>query len=286
LLQDAGLPEGWCQALVVSDLDVATQLVTAEIAGIRGIPEGSDSISPNRHPEINNEDDLLDMIEHIRSVTGKPVGFKAVIGAYGWVESLCKAINKRGIESAPDFITVDSADGGPGAAPMSLIDYMGLPIRESLPIVLDTLTAYGLKDRIKVVTSGKLITPSEVAWALCMGADFVTSARGFMFALGCIQALQCDRNTCPTGITIHSKRLQKGLDPTVKVERVKHYIKHMVYEVGVIAHSCAVREPRELQRLHARVVTESGRSVPLSEAYSEPEVVQSLANRKTDYFIE
>ncbi|MEN8802629.1 MAG: FMN-binding glutamate synthase family protein [Thiogranum sp.] len=250
--------------------------VTAEIAAIRGIPEGADSISPNRHPEINNEDDLLDMVEHIRQVTGKPVGFKAVIGAYGWIEDLCKAILQRGIEQAPDFITVDSADGGTGAAPMSLIDYMGLPIRESLPIVLDTLIAYGLKDRIKVVVSGKLITPAEVAWALCLGADFICSARGFMFALGCIQALQCDRNTCPTGITTHNKHLQKGLDATVKAERVKHYVNNMVYEVGVIAHSCGVREPRDLKRHHARIVTETGRSFPLNEIYSEPAVVHSL----------
>jgi len=249
--------------------------VTAEIAGIRGIPEGTDSISPNRHSEINNEDDLLDMLTRIRSVTGKPVGFKAVIGAYGWVESLCRAIQKRGIEHAPDFITVDSADGGTGAAPMSLIDYMGLPVRESLPIVLDTLKAHGLKDRIKVVVSGKLITPGEVAWALCMGADFVTSARGFMFALGCIQALQCDRNTCPTGITTHNKRLQKGLDATEKSERVYQYVKNMVYEVGVVAHSCGVREPRELQRFHARIVTETGRSIPLNEIYCEPVVAES-----------
>lgn len=252
--------------------------VTAEIAGIRGIQEGSDSISPNRHPEINNENDLLDMIEHIRQVTGKPVGFKAVIGAYGWVEAMCKAVLQRGVEHAPDFITVDSADGGTGAAPMSLIDYMGLPIRESLPIVIDTLSAYGLKDRIKVVASGKLITPAEVAWALCAGADFVTSARGFMFALGCIQALQCDRNTCPTGITTHSKRLQKGLDVTAKAERVKHYVKNMVYEVGVIAHSCGVREPRELQRMHARMVTASGSSVPLDEIYGESAAVHSLVS--------
>jgi len=250
--------------------------VTAEIAAIRGIPEGADSISPNRHPEINSEDDLLDMLEHIRQVTGKPVGFKAVIGAYGWVEELCKAIQQRGIDHAPDFITVDSADGGTGAAPMSLIDYMGLPIRESLPIVLDTLIAYGLKDRIKVVVSGKLITPAEVAWALCLGADFICSARGFMFALGCIQALQCDRNTCPTGITTHNKNLQKGLDATVKAERVKHYVNNMVYEVGVIAHSCGVREPRDLNRHHARIVTETGRSFPLNEIYSEPAVVHSL----------
>jgi glutamate synthase domain-containing protein 2 len=252
--------------------------VTAEIAGIRGIPEGMDSISPNRHPEINNEDDLLDMIGHIRQVTGKPVGFKAVIGAYGWVETLCDAIQKRGIDSAPDFITIDSADGGTGAAPMSLIDYMGLPVRESLPIVIDTLVAHGLKERIKVVCSGKLITPAEVAWALCMGADFVTSARGFMFALGCIQALQCDRNTCPTGITTHNKRLQKGLDATLKSERVKQYVINMVYEVGVIAHSCGVREPRDLKRFHARIVTETGRSIPLNEIYSQPALVRHPAS--------
>ena len=250
--------------------------VTAEIAGIRGIPAGTDSISPNRHPEINSEDDLLDMIGHVRAVTGKPVGFKAVIGAYGWVESLCRVIQKRGVEHAPDFITIDSADGGTGAAPMSLIDYMGLPIRESLPIVVDILVAHGLKDRIKVVCSGKLITPAEVAWALCMGADFVTSARGFMFALGCIQALQCDRNTCPTGITTHNKRLQKGLDATVKAQRVKQYVKNMVYEVGVIAHSCGVREPRDLHRMHALIVTVSGRSVPLDEIYGKPAVVHRL----------
>ena len=248
--------------------------VTPEIAEIRGIPEGEDSISPNRHPEINNESDLLDMIERVRNVTGKPVGFKAVIGAYGWIDGLCKAIVERGVESAPDFITIDSADGGTGAAPMSLIDYMGLPVRESLPMVIDRLAAYGLKDRIKVVVSGKLITPAEVAWALCMGADFVTSARGFMFALGCIQALQCDKNTCPTGITTHNKRLQKGLDATVKAVRVKHYVENMVYEVGVIAHSCGVREPRSLRLYHARIVTENGRSLPLDEVYGEPAILK------------
>ncbi len=244
--------------------------VTAEIAKIRGIPEGVDSISPNRHPEINNENDLLDMIDRVRTVTGKPVGFKAVIGSYGWIDNLCRAIAARGIESAPDFITVDSADGGTGAAPMSLIDYMGLPLRESLPILLDRLVAHELKDRVKVVVSGKLVTPAEVAWALCMGADFICSARGFMFALGCIQALQCERNTCPTGITTHNKRLQKGLNATVKAERVKNYVKNMVYEVGVIAHSCGVREPRQLKRHHARIVTETGRSLPLDEVYDEP----------------
>ena len=124
-----------------------------------------------------------------------------------------------GLDSAPDFITVDGGEGGTGAAPMSLIDNVGLPLRESLPLVVDKLKEYGLRDRTKVIASGKLINPSEVAWAMCAGANFVVSARGFMFALGCIQALQCNKNTCPTGITTHNKRLQGGLDPADKAER-------------------------------------------------------------------
>ena len=241
--------------------------MTAEIAAIRGISPGLDSISPNRHRDIDNESELLDLIVHIRQVTGKPVGFKTVIGAFGWLERLCEEIHRRGIESAPDFITVDSADGGTGAAPMSLIDYMGLPIKESLPLVVDTLTKFGLRERIKVIASGKLATPGEAAWALCTGADFVVSARGFMFALGCIQALQCNKNTCPTGITTHNKRLQKGLDPTDKAERVHRYTRQMHYEIGVIAHSCGVSEPRRLKRFHCRIVAADGRSRPLNELY-------------------
>jgi len=242
--------------------------VTEEIAAIRGITAGEASISPNRHPDINSIDQLLDTIERIRKVTGKPVGFKAVIGAYGWLDELFGEINRRGQHSAPDFITVDSSEGGTGAAPMSLMDYMGLPIKESLPLVDDKLHEYGLKQRIRLIASGKLITPADVAWALCVGADFVVSARGFMFALGCIQALQCNRNTCPTGITTHDPRLQKGLVPAVKAERVANYVRNMAYEVGVIAHACGVREPRQLRRFHARIVTENGRSISLEEMYA------------------
>jgi glutamate synthase domain-containing protein 2 len=243
--------------------------VTQEIAAIRGIPVGSASISPNRHPEINSVDELLDVINHIRHVTGKPVGFKAVIGAYGWLDDVFTAINKRGIQSAPDFITVDSADGGTGAAPMSLIDYMGLPIKESLPMVVDKLVDHGLRECIKVIASGKLITPAEAAWALCAGADFINSARGFMFALGCIQALQCNKNTCPTGVTTHNLKLQAGLDPISKAERIKNYATNMVREIGVIAHSCGVSEARQLRRFHARIVTANGLSIPLNEIFPD-----------------
>lgn len=241
--------------------------VTAEIAAIRGIPEGEDSISPNRHVDITCNDDLLDMIYRIRNITGKPVGFKVVIGAYAWIEELCEKINKRGHEYAPDFITIDSSTGGTGAAPMSLIDYVGLPIQESLPLVVDQLDKHGLHERVKVIASGKLITPAEVAWALCMGADFIVSARGFMFALGCIQALQCDKNTCPTGITTHNKKLQRGLVQTQKSWRVTRYIQNINHEVGVIGHSCGIKSAREFTRDHARIVQTSGRSKSLSELY-------------------
>lgn len=243
--------------------------VTAEIAAIRCIPQGVDSISPNRHPQINSNDELLDMIHHVRELTGKPVGFKAVIGTYNWIDELCKLINQRGVEYAPDFITVDSSTGGTGAAPMSLIDYVGMPIAESLPLVVDTLETYGLHERVKVIASGKLITPADVAWAICMGADFVVSARGFMFALGCIQALQCDKNTCPTGITTHNKKLQRGLVSTQKSGRVTHYIENMMHEVGVIAHSCGAASPQDLKRHHARIVLANGRSSSLDELYPE-----------------
>jgi len=133
--------------------------------------------------------------------------------------------------------------------------------------VIDSLLNHNLRNRIKVVASGKLINPSDVAWALCVGADFITSARGFMFALGCIQALQCNKNTCPTGITTHNPKLQQGLVAEQKSTRVTSYINNMVYEVGVIAHSCGVRSPRELGRGHARIVQQNGTSIKLSELY-------------------
>jgi len=245
--------------------------VTAEIAAIRGIPAGEDSISPNRHVDIDNPGELLDMIAHIRAITGKPVGFKLVIGGCNVLDHLFDEIKRRGDHSAPDFITLDSSDGGTGAAPQPLMDYMGLPLKESLPMLIDHLVGYGLRDRVRVICSGKLITPSGVAWALCMGADFIVSARGFMFALGCIQAMQCNKNTCPTGITTHQKRLQRGLNPQDKAVRVQHYVENMLHDVGVIAHSCGAKHSRQLQRRHARIVTADGSSVGLHIRHPETE---------------
>lgn len=241
--------------------------VTAEIAMIRGIPEGKVSSSPNRHKEINNADDLLDMIQRIREVTGRPVGFKSVLGSDKFPKELCQAINRRGIDSAPDFITVDGGEGGTGAAPQILADHVGLPIVESLPLLVDVLMEHGLRDRIKIVASGKLVHSAKVAWALCAGADFVTSARGFMFSLGCVQSMQCHKDTCPTGIATQNKYRQRGLVVEIKSDRVRQYAHWMNHEVNAIAHSCGLGNAREFRREHVRIVQSPGVSWPLNVIY-------------------
>ena len=244
--------------------------VTPEIAAIRGIPAGQDSQSPNRHLDIANVPQLLDAIAHIRELTGKPVGFKAVFGSMAWIGQLCDEVHRRGIESAPDFIIVDGSEGGTGAAPQTLMEGVGLPLHEALPELVNTLMTHGLRQRIRVICSGKCITAYDVAWALSVGADFVNSARGFMLALGCIQSLQCNRNTCPTGITTQNPKLQRGLVVTDKSEKVGNYAKNVMHEVGIIAHSCGVEDPRQLDRSHCRVVGDDGLSIPLEKLFPYP----------------
>src|SRR4051794_32094977 len=245
--------------------------VTPEIAHIRGIPEGRDSISPNRHRDIANMNDLLDRVMRIRDLTGRPVGVKTAIGGWRFMNELAEAVGRRGLESAPDFLAIDGGEGGSGAAPQALADHMSLSIEEALPRVVDALVESGLKTRIRVVASGKLVTSARAAWALCVGADFINTARGFMFSLGCIQALRCHQNTCPTGVTTHNKRLQRALVVEEKYLRVANYAMNMNREIDMIAHSCGVRHARELRREHVRIVQASGQSVALNMLYPYPE---------------
>jgi glutamate synthase domain-containing protein 2 len=248
--------------------------VTAEIAGIRGIQVGQDSISPNRHVDIANVDALLDRIVLIRELTGRPVGVKTAIGGWEFINDLCNAVLRRGLESAPDFLIIDGGEGGSGATPQALADHMSLPIAEGLPRVVDALIESGLKQRIRVVAAGKLVTSAKAAWALCAGADFVNTARGFMFALGCIQALRCHTNTCPTGVTTHNKRLQRGLVVEEKYLRVANYVANMNKEIDMIAHSCGCRHSRELRREHVRIVESANQSIAFNMLYPYPKVRQ------------
>ncbi|MEY2632509.1 MAG: hypothetical protein RIR00_1163, partial [Pseudomonadota bacterium] len=244
--------------------------VTPEIALIRGIPLGVDSLSPNRHRDIGNVDQLLDMIARVRDLTGKPVGIKTAIGGWQFMNLLNDAVQRRGIELAPDFIAIDGGEGGSGAAPQALADHMALSIVEALPRVVDSLIESGLRERTRIIAAGKLVTPAKAAWALACGADFVNTARGFMFALGCIQALRCHSNTCPTGITTHNPRLQRGLDVEDKAERVAHYCRNMNREMDMIAHSCGLLHAREFRREHVRIVQPTGRSVALNMLHPYP----------------
>ena len=244
--------------------------VTEEIAAIRGIPFGKDSLSPNRHPETGNMDELLDMVQLVRETTGKPVGIKTAVGGWQFMHELVEAVNRRGLYSAPDFLAIDGGEGGSGAAPQALADHMALSINEALPRVVDALIESGLRERIKVIASGKLVTPAKVAWALACGADFVNSARGYMFSLGCIQALRCHQNTCPTGITTHDPKLQRGLDVEDKAERVAAYTRNMNKEVEMIAHACGLKHAREFRREHVRIVQPNGQSMALNMLYPYP----------------
>jgi len=148
---------------------------------------------------------------------------------------------------------------------------MALSITEALPRVVDALIESGLRGRIRVIASGKLVTSARAAWALCAGADFVNSARGFMFALGCIQALRCHQNTCPTGITTHNHRLQRGLVVEEKFIRVANYAINMSKEIDMIAHSCGCRHARELRREHVRIMQAAGQSTAFNILYPYPE---------------
>ena len=251
--------------------------VTSIIAKVRGIPEGQASISPNRHYDIANIDQLLDKIGYIRDVTGKPVGIKTAIGGWRFINDLCDSINRRGLEWAPDFLVIDGGEGGTGAAPQALADHMGLSIDEALPRVADSLIQSGLKPRIRLIASGKLVTSARAAWALCAGADFINSARGFMFSLGCIQALRCHQNTCPTGITTHNPRLQRGLVVEEKYLRVANYCLGMNKEIDMLAHSCGLKHAREFGREHVRIVQSDGFSKALNMIYPYPEPLRRVA---------
>ncbi len=223
--------------------------VSAEIAAIRGIPEGQDSISPNRHTDIGNVAELGAFVNRVRTVTGRPVGVKFVAGNAEFLDEWfgdCLAHP----EHCPDYVHIDGGEGGTGAAPAALADYVGMPITQALPLVAEARARHGLQDRIRLMAAGKLITPDKVAWALCMGADFVMSARGFMFSLGCIQAMKCGSGQCPTGVTAVDPKLISGLDPTDKGVRVARYAERVIEEVNILAHSCGLTDPSGFNPSH------------------------------------
>jgi len=232
------------------------QKVTEEIARIRGIPAGQASVSPNRHRDIASIADLGAFVARVRNVTGRPVGVKFVVGHGDFIDEWFADCAKNPAH-CPDYVHVDGGEGGTGAAPSALSESTGLPITLAIPMVADMRARHGLSERIRIVAAGKLITPDKVAWALCAGADFVSTARGFMFALGCIQAMKCASGYCPTGVTATNPRLIRGLAPADKAERVARYAARIREDVEMIANSCGVVRPQDLRPEHVTEIDES-----------------------------
>jgi len=198
---------------------------TPEIAAIRHVQPGMTIVSPPSHSAFSNAAGLLNFVKQLRDLSGgKPVGFKLCIGDTSEFEDICEQMNI--LKIYPDFITIDGAEGGTGAAPPEFSDGVGMPLEPALIYVNRTLTNYGLRDKMKLIASGKVLTSLDILRAIAMGADMCNNARGFMFALGCIQALRCNTNTCPTGVATQDKMLIKGLDVTDKSERVYHFHKN------------------------------------------------------------
>lgn len=196
--------------------------MTPEIAEIRGVEMGVDCLSPPTNPEFSTPLELLAFIVKLRELCGgKPVGFKLCIGKQSEFLGICKAMLQTGIY--PDFITVDGAEGGTGAAPLEFSNHLGAPLNEGLRFVKNALVGIGVKQHIRIIASGKIATGFDLLSKICMGADIGNSARAMMFALGCIQSLQCNTNRCPTGVTTHAPHLMRGLNVEDKYVRVAQF---------------------------------------------------------------
>ena len=243
--------------------------ITAEIAEIRGIPLGQDCHSANRFDEFWDASSLLTFISRLRTLTGKPIGLKMVVGSEAEIEDLCAAMHATG--DGPDFIAVDGKEGGSGAAPLALADWVGLPLLDALTIVDNTLRRYGLRDQVTLIASGRIATPGDVATHLALGADLVHIARGFMFSLGCIQALQCHTNRCPAGVATQNRWLQAGLDPADKSVKVRNYSLALERGLQMIVHSCGLQHPSQLRRHHAVMRVAPGVTRRLDEVLPYPQ---------------
>lgn len=218
---------------------------TPEIAAIRNIKPYTDVHSPSAHSAFSNAMELIYFVQKLRDLSGgKPVGFKLCIGRKDEFEEIVDAMLETGIK--PDFITLDGAEGGTGAAPMEFIDYIGMPVADALVFVTSLLKKHGLRDEIKILASGKIITSFDIAKAMAFGADACYSARGMMFALGCIQALQCDSGKCPVGIATQDKSLYKGLDVTDKSVRVANFHRNTMKAVAEFIGACGFENPHDV----------------------------------------
>ncbi len=221
--------------------------VTQEIAEIRGVIPGKDVISPPYHTAFQTPTELLGFIAELRSLSGgKPVGVKLCVGKKSEFMAFCKAMVQTG--EHPDFITVDGAEGGTGAAPLEFANSVGMPLEEGLAFVVDTLRGFNLREKVVVISSGKVLTSFHLLTKLALGADIVNSARGMMLALGCIQALKCNSNHCPTGVATNDPQLARGLVVSDKAIRVANFQKETLKAFADVVGAMGYISPNQIKR--------------------------------------
>ena len=223
--------------------------VTPEIAEARGVPMGRDCISPARHSAFSTPLEMLQFIARMRELSGgKPAGFKFALGHPWEFFGLCKAMLESGI--LPDFIVVDGGEGGTGAAPLEFTDHIGTPLQEALLLVHNTLVGLNLREHIRLGASGKVISAFDLARTLAMGADWCNAARGFMFALGCVQSQSCHTDRCPTGVATQDPRRQRALVVEDKSQRVFHFHHNTLHALGELVGAAGLSHPNELRPRH------------------------------------
>ncbi|WCO68142.1 FMN-binding glutamate synthase family protein [Iamia majanohamensis] len=235
--------------------------VTEEIAEARLVPAGQDVLSPTYHKAFSTPREMMSFITQLRELSGgKPVGFKICIGYPIEIASIVKAMVETGV--VPDFIVVDGGEGGTGAAPLEFSDALGAPLIEGLMIVQNVMVGAGLRDQVKIGASGKLVSASAMARAMALGADWCNSARGFMFAVGCIQSQRCHTNRCPVGVTTQNEKLQRALVVPDKAERVHGFHRHTVHALAEMVAAMGLDHTAELRPDHVlqRVSTTEVRS--------------------------
>ena len=227
-----------------------------------------DVLSPPYHSAFATPRELLQFVDKLRELSGKPVGFKLCVGHRAEFLGICKAMVASGI--VPDFITVDGGEGGTGAAPLEFSNSIGTPLSDGIVLVHNALEGFGLRQKIRIIASGKIITGFQLAQRIAAGADLCNSARGFMFSLGCIQALRCNSNDCPVGVATQNPRLAKGLVVTQKTQRVANFHQATVHAFMETLGAAGLTHPDWLRPWHIR------RRVSQTETQTYAEIYQYL----------
>jgi glutamate synthase domain-containing protein 2 len=240
--------------------------VSREISITRGVPEGEDCISPSQHSAFTTPVEMMKFIAEMRRLSGgKPAGFKLCIGHEWEFLAICKAMIETGIY--PDFIVVDGKEGGTGAAPMEFVDHIGKPMRQGLYAVHNALIGIGARHRIKIGAAGKIITAFDIIRALALGADWCNAARGFMFAVGCIQSQSCHTDRCPTGVATQDPHRQRALFVPDKMQRVANFHRATLHELAEMTAAAGLDHPREFKPLHISRRNSSGDVVTFADIY-------------------